>query len=188
MLYIGVAGAVVLIILIWFVISYNTLVKQRVLYKEAFSGMDVFMKKRYDLIPNLVEIVKGYATHETQTIESAISARNRAADSGQNDSIDKRIKCESELSGSVLRLMAVAEQYPELKADAQFLNLSQQLSAIETDISQARKYYNGAIRQYNTKIALFPVNIVASIGRFSEQPFFELSDTNERAVSQVKFN
>jgi len=178
---------VIIVILIWFIASYNSLVKLRVLYEEAFSGMDVFMKKRYDLIPNLVETVKGYAAHESQTLDSVVAARSRAISAGSADSIENRTARESELTGALSRLMAIVEQYPALKADSQFLNLSQQLSSIETDISQARKYYNGTVRMYNTKIALFPVSIVASIGRFTKQPFFELENASERDTPQVSF-
>ena len=178
---------VIVVIVIWFIASYNSLVKLRVLYEEAFSGMDVFMKKRYDLIPNLVETVKGYAAHESKTLDSVVSARSRAISAGSAASIENRNACESELTGALSRLMVVVEQYPALKADSQFLNLSQQLSSIETDISQARKYYNGTVRMYNTKIALFPVSIIASIGRFAKQPFFELENASERDTPVVSF-
>jgi len=178
---------VIIVIVIWFIASYNSLVKLRVLYEEAFSGMDVFIKKRYDLIPSLVETVKGYAAHESKTLDSVVSARSRAISAGNADSIESRNACESELTGALSRLMVVVEQYPALKADSQFLNLSQQLSSIETDISQARKYYNGTVRMYNIKLAIFPVSIVASIGRFIKQPFFELENASERDTPQVSF-
>ncbi len=180
-------GAIVLIVL-WFIAIYNSLVKLRALYEEAFSGMDIYMKKRYDLIPNLVETVKGYASHESKTLESVIAARNQAVNAGNSGSIENRIQSETELSNAISRLMVVVEQYPQLKADSQFLNLQQQLSAIENDISQARKYYNGAVRQFNTKIGLFPASIVASIGRFTKQPYFELEDASERKAPQVSFS
>ena len=175
------------VIIIWFIATYNSLVKLRALFEEAFSGMDIFMKKRYDLIPNLVETVKGYMAHEAQTLEAVVSARNRAV-SGAAGPVESRLESERELTGAVSRLLVVAEQYPQLKADSQFLNLSQQLGSVETDISQARKYYNGAIRKLNTKIGLFPASIVASIGRFTKQPYFELDDASERAAPKVGFN
>jgi LemA protein len=178
---------VVCLLIIWYVATYNALVKLRNLVEEAFSGMDIFMKKRHDLIPNLIETVKGYAAHEAQTLESVVAARNLAISAGGNGSIESRIKSENELGGALSRLLVLAEQYPQLKADSQFLNMSQQLSSIETDISQARKYYNGAVRQFNTKTALFPASIVASIGHFEKQPYFELEDAGERAVPQVNF-
>jgi LemA protein len=178
---------IICVIVIWFIAKYNGFVKLRALVEEAFSGMDIFMKKRHDLIPNLVETVKGYMAHEAQTLESVIAARNRAAGGGGDGSIENRIKSESELESAISRMMLVVERYPELKADSQFLNLSQQLSSVETDISQARKYYNGAVRQVNTKIALFPASIVASAGHFTKQPYFELDDASERAVPQVSF-
>lgn len=179
---------VVVIIVIWFIAVYNALVRLRALYEEAFSGMDIYMKKRHDLIPNLVETVKGYAAHESKTLESVIAARNRAVGAGSAGSAEDRIKCESELSSAISRLLVVVEQYPQLKADSQFLNLSNQLSAIENDISQARKYYNGAVRKFNTKIALFPASIVASICRFMKQPYFELDDVSDREAVQVSFS
>lgn len=181
-----VIGVVVLIIL-WFISVYNSLVRLRALYEEAFSGMDIYMKKRYDLVPNLVETVKGYAAHESGTLEAVINARNRAVNISGTGSVEDRIKSEGELSDAISRLMVVVEQYPQLKADSQFLNLSQQLSAIEDDIAQARKYYNGAVRQFNTKIAIFPASIVASMGSFTKQPYFEMEDTSERQTPKVQF-
>ena len=185
---IGIIGIVVVIIL-WFVSIYNSLVKLRAQYEEAFSGMDVFMKRRYDLIPNLVETVKGYAAHESETLEAVIGARNQAVNTGGGSgSMEDRVKSEGQLSSAVSRLMIVAEQYPQLKADSQFLNLSQQLSQLETDIAQSRKYYNGAVRQFNTKIAVFPSSVVASMGKFVKQPYFELEDVSQRQAPQVSFS
>lgn len=184
--YVWICIGVVVVIVIWFIAMYNSLVKLRALCEEAFSGMDIFMKKRCDLIPNLVETVKGYAAHESQTLEAVIAARSNAV--GGAASVESRIKSEGELGEAISRLMVVVERYPELKADSQFTNLSQQLAAVETDISQARKYYNGAVRQLNTKIAVFPVSIVAGVGRFVKQPYFELGDEGDRAVPKVGFN
>ena len=181
---VGIVG-VALIIAVWLIAVYNSIVKLRVLSEEAFSGMDIFMKMRNDLIPNLVETLKGYMAHESQTLESVITARSRAISTSSADSIETRVDCERELGGAVSRMMMVAEQYPELKADSQFLNLSQQLTSVETDIAQARKYYNGAVRMYNTRIALFPVTIVAGMGRFIKLPYFELDDVGERDVPLV---
>ena len=181
-----IVGAIVLIVL-WFISAFNSLVKLRALYEEAFSGMDIFLKKRYDLIPNLVETVKGYASHESSTLEAVINARNRAASGTNRASVEDRLENEALLSGAVTRLLAVAEQYPQLKADSQFLNLSAQLANLEGDIAQSRKYYNGAAREYNTKIALFPTSIVASIGKFTKQPYFELEDASERSSPEVSF-
>jgi len=179
---------IVCVTVMWMITSYNSLVKLRALFEEAFSGMDIFMKKRCDLIPNLIETVKGYMAHESQTLEAVVAARNRAAGNTSPGSLDDRIRAEKELGDAISRLMVVVERYPDLKADSQFSNLSQQLSSVETDISQSRKYYNGAVRQFNTKIALFPVSIIASIGRFAKQPYFELDDASERAVPKVSFN
>jgi len=186
-LFVWILIGVVCIIVIWFITAYNSLVKLRVLVDEAFSGMDIFMKKRNDLIPNLVETVKGYMAHEAQTLDSVVAARHKVMSTRSAEPIENRIKCENELSGALTRLMAVAEQYPDLKADSQFTNLSGQLAAVETDISQARKYFNGSVRQYNTRIAVFPVSIVARIGSFTKKPFFELADAGERDVPLVSF-
>ena len=181
-------AGVVCLIAIWFIALYNALVKLRALHEEALSSMDIFLKKRHDLIPNLVETVKGYAGHESQTFESVVAARNRAMGNENESSVMARIQSEGALDNAIARMMLVVEQYPQLKADSQFLNLSQQLSSIETDISQSRKYYNGSVRQFNTKIALFPASIVASIGHFAKQPYFELDDAGERSVTSVSFN
>ena len=188
MVWIIVIGVIVLIVL-WFISIYNSLVKLRAQYEESFSGMDIFMKKRYDLIPNLVETVKGYAAHEKDTLEAVISARNNAVNNSGNASVEDRLKSEGELSGALSRLMVLVEQYPQLKADSQFANLSQQLSGLETDIAQARKYYNGTVREFNTKIAVFPASIVAGFGKFEKQPYFELENPAvERQAPQVSFS
>jgi len=179
---------VVCVVVMWVITSYNSLVKLRALFEEAFSGMDIFMKKRCDLIPNLVETAKGYMAHESQTLEAVIAARNRAIGNTSSGSVEERIQIEKDFGEAISRLMVVVERYPELKADRQFLNLSQQLTSLENDISQARKYYNGAVRQFNTKIALFPVSIIASIGHFIKQPYFELDDASERVAPKVSFS
>lgn len=162
---------------------YNTFVKLRNQTDEAFSTMDVYLKKRYDLIPNLVEVVKQYASHERETLEKVVSARNMAM-GAQN--IDEKAQNENMLSGTLKTLFAVSENYPDLKADSSFLNLQNQLTGIENEISQARKYYNGAVRMLNTKIEMFPSNIVAGIGGFKKYPFFTV-DEAERENVKVQF-
>lgn len=162
---------------------YNTFVKLRNQTDEAFSTMDVYLKKRYDLIPNLVEVVKQYASHERETLEKVVSARNMAM-GAQN--IDEKAQNENMLSGTLKTLFAISENYPDLKADSSFLNLQNQLTGIENEISQARKYYNGAVRMLNTKIEMFPSNIVAGIGGFKKYPFFTV-DEAERENVKVQF-
>jgi len=178
--------ALIAIIAIWFIGAYNALVRLKAMLEEAFSGMDVFLKKRYDLIPNLVETVKGYASHEQETLDRVISARNMAVN--PNASIDERVQNEQQLTGALNRLLAIVEQYPNLKADSQFLNLQSQLSSIENEISQSRKYYNGAARGYNTKIAVFPSNIVANMSGFKKAPYFEVESDAERQNVKVDFS
>ena len=177
--------AVVAIALIaWVSSSYNGFVKMRNMAEEAFSTMDVYLKKRYDLIPNFVETVKGYAKHESETLEKVIVARNMAA--GATTSED-RIKNDNILNDSLKTLFAVAEAYPDLKANANFAALQRELSDIEDEIANSRKYYNGVIKTYNTKIELFPGNILARMFGFSRKPLYEVSDAAQRENVKVQF-
>ena len=181
------AVAIVIILLIWFVATRNGLVVADTNVEEAFSGMDIYMKKRYDLIPNLVAAVKGYAAHESETLEKVIAARNAAYGANRADK-ESVAQAESELTSAISRLMVVAEQYPQLKADAQFLDLQKQLQSIENDIAQARKYYSGSVKQYNQKIRMFPSSIVAGLSSFKTAPYFEIADAAERDVPTVDFS
>ncbi len=182
-------AAVVLVIalLIWFVSTRNKLVMADTNVEEAFSGMDIYMKKRYDLIPNLVETVKGYAAHESSTLENVIAARNAAygADRTNKEGV---AKAEGELTSALSRLMVVAEQYPNLKADAQFLDLQRQLQSIETDIAQSRKYYSGSVKKYNQLVRMFPSSLVASMSGFKTAAYFEIADDAERNAPTVNFS
>lgn len=175
-------GAIAIII-IWFISSYNSFVRLRNMVREAFSTMDVYMKKRYDLIPNLVETVKGYASHERATLEDVISARNAAA--GAN-SMQERMESENVLTGTLKSLFALAEAYPDLKANTNFLDLQRQLQSVEADIANSRKYYNSVVRMYYTKAQSFPSVIVASIFGFGHEPLFEI-DNLERENVKVEF-
>ena len=168
--------AIVVIILIWAVATYNKLINLRMKVKESFSTIDVFLKKRYDLIPNLVETVKGYATHEKTTLNQVVEARNRAVSAP----IEERGKYEGELSNALSRLFMLSESYPDLKADSQFLKLQEQLQTIESEIEKSRRYYNGNVRALNTSIQKVPSCIIASVFRFKEESFFELENQNER--------
>jgi LemA protein len=164
--------------------GYNTLVSLRNQVEEAFSTMDVYLTKRYDLIPNLVETVKGYAKHERETLEAVISARNKAVNA---TTMEGKIEAENAMSGVIGRLFALAEAYPDLKANTNFLDLQTQLKSIEDDIANARKYFNGVTRQYNTKIEVFPMNILAGIFGFTKKPLFVVADEQQRQNVKVSF-
>lgn len=164
--------------------GYNSLVKLRNLVEEAFATMDVYLKKRYDLIPNLVETVKGYAAHESSTLEKVVQARNMAASAG---STEDRIKGENMLSGALKSLFALAEAYPDLKANTNFMDLQLQLQKVEEDIANSRKYYNATVREYNIKTEVFPYNIIASIFKFVRKPLYEVTEEEERQNVKVQF-
>lgn len=175
----------IVIIGLWLVISRNSFVSIKNQVEEAFSTMDVYLKKRYDLIPNLVETVKGYATHESETFTKVTAARTAAMNA---TSIDEKIANENALSGTLKSLFAVAEAYPQLQANTNFLDLQQQLKMLEDEIANSRKYYNAVVRTMNTKVESFPSNLIASIFGFKKQPFFEVGSAEERENVQVKFN
>lgn len=182
---IGIIIAVIVVILVIFVISsYNGFIKLKNKCEEAFATMDVYLKKRYDLIPNLVETVKGYAAHEKETLEKVIAARNAAQGAS---TIEDKIAGENALQGTLKSLFAVAEGYPDLKANTNFLDLQEQLKKIEDDIANARKYYNAVIKEFNTKCEVFPSNIIAGLFHFERKPMFEVGSAEERENVQVKF-
>lgn len=174
----------VIFFLLYGVSIYNRLVKLRTLVEEAWSGISVQLKKRHDLIPNLVETVKGYATHEKETFEQVTQARAGAMNAS---GVKSQEVAENKLNTALMNLLAVAEQYPDLKANAQFMQLQNQLSVIESDIEKSRRYYNGTVREKNIVIDTFPSNIIAGMFHFTKSPFFELEDEAEKAVPQVKF-
>ncbi len=174
----------VVVVVFYAVGGYNTLVSLRNQVEEAFSTMDVYLTKRYDLIPNLVETIKGYAKHEKETLEAVISARNKAVSA---TSMEGKIEAENAMSGVIGRLFALAEAYPDLKANTNFLDLQTQLKAIEDDIANARKYFNGVTRQYNTKIEVFPMNLLAGIFGFTKKPLFVVADETQRQNVKVSF-
>ncbi len=176
--------AVAAIVLIWIISAYNGFVKLRNMVEEAFSTMDVYLKKRYDLIPNIVETVKGYATHEAETLEKVVQARNMAAGA---TSVEDKIKGENMLQGTLKSLFAIAESYPDLKANQNFMDLQAQLQRIEDEIANSRKYYNAIVKEFNTKTEVFPSNIVAGMFNFKRKPMFEVSDVSEREAVKVNF-
>ena len=175
----------IVIIGLWLVLSRNSFVSIKNQVEEAFATMDVYLKKRYDLIPNLVETVKGYATHESETFTKVTAARTAAMNA---TSIDEKIANENALSGTLKSLFAVAEAYPQLQANTNFMDLQQQLKMLEDEIANSRKYYNAVVRTMNTTVESFPSNLVASIFGFKKQPFFEVGSAEERENVQVKFN
>jgi LemA protein len=163
---------------------YNRLVRSRQMTNEAWSGIDVQLKRRSDLIPNLVETVKGYAAHERGLLAEVTELRNQARALATDD-VKGRERAEGALSLATGKLLALAEAYPDLKASANFLELQQELSRIENDIQMARRYYNGSVRDLNTLVESVPSNIVARFTGFTQRAFFELADANERAVPRV---
>jgi len=170
--------------LLWLMGTYNRLVKLKNFKDEAWSGIDVQLKRRYDLVPNLVETVKGYAAHEQQTFEDITKARSAITQAGPDAA--KRIEAENALAGTLRTLFAVAENYPELKANTNFLELQKQLSEIENELQLARRYYNGTARNLNTAIQRFPAVLVARMFGFVPAAYFEATEA-EKAAPQVKF-
>ena len=171
----------IVIIGLWLVLSRNSFVSIKNQVEEAFSTMDVYLKKRYDLIPNLVETVKGYATHESETFTKVTAARTAAMNA---TSIDEKIANENALSGTLKSLFAVAEAYPDLKANQNFLELQQEIVDTEDKIQAARRFYNGGVRDLNTKIQTFPSNIIAGLFSFKQREFFELDESAQQVAEK----
>ena len=177
-------GAVVVLIIIWVIATYNRFIKLKNSIEEAFSTMDVYLKKRYDLIPNLVETVKGYASHEKETLEKVMKARNIAMGAA---TMEDKVAGENMLSGTLKSLFAVAEAYPDLKANANFMELQGELRRMEDEIANSRKYYNAIVKTYNTKREVFPSVIIAGMFGFGKKPLFEVSGAEERENVKVQF-
>lgn len=188
---IAVAVAVVILLIIcvvaWYVNTRNRFVRLKNKVEEAWAAIDVYLKKRFDLIPNLVETVKGYAKHETETLERVISARNLAAGAASQE---EKMSASANLTGSLKTLFhVVSEKYPELTANSHFLDLQNQLKALEEDLENARLYYNGQVKTFNTAIELFPANIVVrGMGEeYKKRPYFEIENEVERQNVRVSF-
>jgi len=175
---------VVLVVAVWGVAIYNNLIKNRNLVKEGWSGIEVQLKRRANLIPNLLETVKGYMGHERGVLEKVTELR---AKSLGTQNVEERGKLEGALSRSLANLFAVAEGYPDLKANQNFLDLQAQLSQLEEQIQMARRYYNGTVRDYNIRVESFPSNLVANFFAFKQADFFEIRDEADRAVPKVAF-
>lgn len=183
MIYAIIGGVVALLLIIYAISLYNGFVKLNNAVKEAFSTMDVYLLKRWDLIPNLVETVKGYAKHEKDTLSDVIELRNSSYDKMNNN---EKVEINNKLTQGLSKLMAIAESYPDLKANTNFQELQKELSKIEDDIANARKYYNGTVKTLNNKVQMFPSNIFAKLFGFKEQQMFEANE-EERKNVKVKF-
>lgn len=181
----GVIVVIGLIVLMWGVGVYNSLVRIRQHLKDSWAGVDVELKRRYDLIPNLVNTVKGYASHESETLEKVIAARNTAV--GNTGSVESQAKDEGALIGAMKQLSVVVEQYPDLKADSQFIELQQELGETENRIASARRLYNGNVRDMNTAVETFPSVIIAGVFNFDKAEYFEIEDAAVREVPSVSF-
>ena len=181
-----IVGVVVVIVALWLFVTYNGLVKLRNQTKNAWAQIDVQLKRRHDLIPNLVETVKGYAAHERQTFEEVTQARNMAV-GAVGKGVGEQARAEGGLSGALSKLFAVAEQYPTLKANENFLALQEELSSTENKISFSRQFYNDSILNYNNKIQMAPSNMVAGVFGFKTGEFFQVEAPEEREAPKVSF-
>lgn len=183
---IGIVAAVVVVLalVIWIIATHNKFVGMDNQCEGAFHNIDIYLKKRYDLIPNLVNTVKGYAKHESETLQNVIEARNKAMNASSSA---EKIQADAELSRSIRNLNVVMERYPELKADASFIDLQNQLKNIESELANVRKYYNATVEQFNKNIRSFPASIVANFMKLVKKPYFELDDEAERKNVKVEF-
>jgi LemA protein len=170
---------------LYIVAQYNGLVRARNEVKNAWSSIDVQLKRRHDLIPNLLETVKGYASYERGTLDAVVKARQQAV--SFTGSIEDRAKVENALTQSLRSLFALAEAYPDLKANLNFLALQEELSATENKIGFSRQYYNDAAMRFKNRVEIFPSNVIAGMFNFQAEPFFQMEEAGERAVPEVKF-
>jgi LemA protein len=178
---------VVGVLVLFLIFTYNSLVRSRMRVKEAWSDIDVQLKRRYSLIPNLVESVKGYMTHEREVLENVTKARAEAI-SAQSKDTQAQAQAENMLSNALKTLFAVSENYPDLKASQNFLDLQNELTDTEDKIQASRRFYNGNVRDYNTKIQVFPNNLLAGMMGFHSENFFEIESEEERKDVKVDFN
>lgn len=178
-MYIYIIIGIIVILLIYILITYNSFINSRNLVKEAFSTMDIYLKKRWDLIPNLIEVVKGYSKYENETLTKITSLRSSSYD---ELTMDNKININEELSKCLSNIFAVSENYPELKANELYANLSNNLISIEDEIANSRKYYNGTVRNFNNKIQMFPNNILAKLFSFKEFKMFEANAEEKNNV------
>lgn len=178
------AAVVVIALIIWIIAAHNRFVGLDNQCESAFNNIDVYLKKRYDLIPNIVNTVKGYASHESETLLKVVEARNRAQSASTTR---EKIEADEELNRSMRAFNLVMERYPELKANANFMDLQNQLKSIETELANSRRYYNATVEQFNKSIKMFPSNIIASCMKLSKKPYFKLDSPEESQNVKVEF-
>ena len=178
---------VVIVVLAWAVFLYNRFVTLTNRVREAWSDIDVQLKRRYDLIPNLVETVKGYAAHEKETLEKVTAARTAAMAAQQGGDAAKQAEAENMLSSTLKSIFALSENYPDLKANTNFLELQRELSDTENKIQASRRFYNGNVRDFNTKLQVFPTNLIGAKLGFKAREFFEIADAKEKEAVKVSF-
>jgi LemA protein len=181
--YLLIIGAAIVAIIVWIISVYNTLIKGKLRTEEAWSDIDVQLKRRYDLIPNLMETVKGYMKHEENVLTKVTEARTNAMNAGSGE---EKVKAENALTGTLKTLFAVSENYPDLKASTNFAQLQDELADTENKIQASRRFYNGNARDFNIKLQIFPNNIIAGILKFVKFDFFE-ADEEEKENVKVKF-
>ena len=184
MIIFGVIFAILLVSIIWAIAIYNSLVAGRELVNEGWSSIDVQLKRRFNLIKNLVTVVKQYASHEAETLENLTNARSEA----YTDDVSERASAEAQIGSALVNMLAVTEAYPDLKADGNFRDLQQELSQLEDVIQRSRRYYNGTVRDYNTLVGSFPHLIIANMYLFREAAFFEIEDEDERKLPEINFS
>lgn len=176
------AAAISIFFMLFMLLTYNALVRLRNLAQEAWSGIDVQLKKRHELIPRLVDVVKGYASHEKNLLEHIAELRSIAV---QETDVQAQEKVQIGIAKDLGKLFVIVENYPELKANENFAELQREISKVEHDLQRARRYYNGSVRDLNTKIQQFPSNLIASMFKFEEQVFFDIQNETERAVPKI---
>jgi LemA protein len=179
---------IVIVAVLWIMTMYNSLVRLRNTVRNAWAQIDVQLKRRHDLIPNLVETAKGYMQHERGTFEAVTQARNQAVQARAAGKVAESGAAEGMLAGVLTRFFAVAENYPDLKANQNFLALQEELTSTENKISFARQFYNDSVMQFNNRTEMFPSNIIAGMFNFKAAEMFELKDVSEREAPQVKFS
>ena len=177
--------SVVVLLIIYIIIIFNSLITLKNRVENGWAQIETQLQRRYDLIPNLIETVKGYARHESELFEKITAARANTLNAG---SVNEKIQADNAITSTLKSLFAVAEAYPDLKANTNFMDLQRQLQAIETDIAQSRKYYNGVVKEMNNKVEMFPSNIFAGIFGFVKYPFFTVADETERENVKVSFS
>lgn len=171
---------VLIVLSIWFISIYNELIKERILVKEAFATVSAGLQQRFDLVPNLVETVKGYAGHENKTLTEVIEMRSKGLNASNEA---EQTKADSEMSKALFNMLTLSENYPELKANVNFQDLQKNLENNEVELNKYRRYYNGTVREYNQSIAVFPKNIIANAFAFKPEPFFEVSAESSKNPS-----